>query len=913
MTERTKVDLDLTINGGIITTGPIYSGGQTTQYRVLNTSDEGSGNGLDADTLDGQHASAFASSGGSSTTDFNTRAIYPHEWVRMNGGSNAGIYWQNGTGTYWHIYPASQADMRFRTGSGNGGIVGTIGDETARGYIHWTTSNEIGFLNSSRSWSLRIDNSGNTFATASHRAPQFYDSNNTAYYVDPNATSNLSTLSTDTNEGIFNNQRRNHGTAVNFNDTALRAGINYLQQGTNGPTGTADHQWYGWRLGLGGEYGTQTGSSGHYAQEWYIARKGQGGNNTGGNFLWTRDMEGGSWGSWAKIDTDRLQLASGYYASQGDWGLRNTTPYGWIQFGPANTSHAHIYTNRGNFYFNAQIQLLGGSLINQNDIRAGVFYDVNDTGYYLDPAGSSRMQQINISSAGAGGLTITHSDIRSSASSNWTGNPGGAGKIQYHSNRWYIVSDSSSNRIVQFRRDGGDVSYIDNAGRLMNAPDLRVPIYYDTDTSYYGDFASTTRVNNISCAGGLIFPDNYGIGVTGLYTSSRIQTIFNMGAAYKLPNDGASTASAYGLYWSHQNAGSLGGANNLASHGIIILENGGYKGSWGGGRLVTPGDIRGTIFYDYDNTGYYVNPNSTSSIVNLTVANTITGAITRTAGTSGYGHPGTGMWPFYNWGGSNGGGSAPTGSSYTTGISIGSHPGDQAYGWQMANNMWNAGIWYRTYNSGFSSWYKLLDNTTNTQTINSSLYVNNDIGIGFTSGSIGGKLDIQRSSAGIGIKNNYGSSVSGSTIGLLQYTSAAATSGGYHLVFQAAPPSGTDQNMLLCDLDGGLRNRYNEYGQYSDENIKENIVAATNKLEEVKQLQVKNFNLIGDNFKQIGLIAQDVEQIFPSLVKNTTTPDGNEVKSLKYSVLVPILIKAMQEQQTIIDDLKSRLETLENQ
>jgi hypothetical protein len=141
----------------------------------------------------------------------------------------------------------------------------------------------------------------------------------------------------------------------------------------------------------------------------------------------------------------------------------------------------------------------------------------------------------------------------------------------------------------------------------------------------------------------------------------------------------------------------------------------------------------------------------------------------------------------------------------------------------------------------------------------------------------------------------------------------AATSGGYHLVFQAAPPSGTDQNMLLCDLDGGLRNRYNEYGQYSDENIKENIVAATNKLEEVKQLQVKNFNLIGDNFKQIGLIAQDVEQIFPSLVKNTTTPDGNEVKSLKYSVLVPILIKAMQEQQTIIDDLKSRLETLENQ
>jgi hypothetical protein len=34
-------------------------------------------------------------------------------------------------------------------------------------------------------------------------------------------------------------------------------------------------------------------------------------------------------------------------------------------------------------------------------------------------------------------------------------------------------------------------------------------------------------------------------------------------------------------------------------------------------------------------------------------------------------------------------------------------------------------------------------------------------------------------------------------------------------------------------------------------------------------------------------------------------------KSVKYSVFVPILIKAIQEQQTIIDDLKTRIETLE--
>ena len=72
-----------------------------------------------------------------------------------------------------------------------------------------------------------------------------------------------------------------------------------------------------------------------------------------------------------------------------------------------------------------------------------------------------------ITTSGANGVLITHSDIRSAASSNWTGDPGTQGKIQYHSNRWYIVADQSSNRIVQFRRNGSDVSHIDNSGNYV--------------------------------------------------------------------------------------------------------------------------------------------------------------------------------------------------------------------------------------------------------------------------------------------------------------------------------------------------------------------------------------------------------------------------------------------------------------
>jgi hypothetical protein len=51
------------------------------------------------------------------------------------------------------------------------------------------------------------------------------------------------------------------------------------------------------------------------------------------------------------------------------------------------------------------------------------------------------------------------------AGESWTGNIGAdVGKIEYHANRFYIVSGSNSDRIVQFRRDGSDFSYIANDG-----------------------------------------------------------------------------------------------------------------------------------------------------------------------------------------------------------------------------------------------------------------------------------------------------------------------------------------------------------------------------------------------------------------------------------------------------------------
>jgi hypothetical protein len=124
-------------------------------------------------------------------------------------------------------------------------------------------------------------------------------------------------------------------------------------------------------------------------------------------------------------------------------------------------------------------------------------------------------------------------------------------------------------------------------------------------------------------------------------------------------------------------------------------------------------------------------------------------------------------------------------------------------------------------------------------------------------------------------------------------------------------------NCLNIFGNGDITNSNNSYGAISDVKVKENITDATPKLDKLSQVRVVNYNLIGDEKKHIGVIAQDLEQIFPSMVQDTPDRDaegndlGTTTKSVKYSVFVPMLIKAMQEQQAIIEALEARITALE--
>lgn len=60
--------------------------------------------------------------------------------------------------------------------------------------------------------------------------------------------------------------------------------------------------------------------------------------------------------------------------------------------------------------------------------------------------------------------------------------------------------------------------------------------------------------------------------------------------------------------------------------------------------------------------------------------------------------------------------------------------------------------------------------------------------------------------------------------------------------------------------------------------------------------------------KQLGLVAQDVECYFPEAIRK-----GNDgIMSVAYANLVPVLVKAIQEQQATIQALKAQMDNLEN-
>ena len=96
---------------------------------------------------------------------------------------------------------------------------------------------------------------------------------------------------------------------------------------------------------------------------------------------------------------------------------------------------------------------------------------------------------------------------------------------------------------------------------------------------------------------------------------------------------------------------------------------------------------------------------------------------------------------------------------------------------------------------------------------------------------------------------------------------------------------------------------------------KKDIIAISESLKNVRQMQGVYFTRIEDESTQIGFIADDVYKIYPELVE---IKDG-EIESLRYQRITAVLVEAVKElsdkvdsQEKIIKELINRITKLEN-
>ncbi len=116
--------------------------------------------------------------------------------------------------------------------------------------------------------------------------------------------------------------------------------------------------------------------------------------------------------------------------------------------------------------------------------------------------------------------------------------------------------------------------------------------------------------------------------------------------------------------------------------------------------------------------------------------------------------------------------------------------------------------------------------------------------------------------------------------------------------------------------DATISGKFNSNGiqESSDKRFKKDIEPLDGALENILKLEGVTYSWRKDEFpnrnfgtdKEIGVIAQELEKVYPELVAT----DTEGYKSVQYSHLVPVLIEAIKDQQELIQSLESNVDNL---
>jgi autotransporter adhesin len=94
----------------------------------------------------------------------------------------------------------------------------------------------------------------------------------------------------------------------------------------------------------------------------------------------------------------------------------------------------------------------------------------------------------------------------------------------------------------------------------------------------------------------------------------------------------------------------------------------------------------------------------------------------------------------------------------------------------------------------------------------------------------------------------------------------------------------------------------------SDARLKANIVSLGSTLSRLLLIDGKSYTMIKDGKQKIGLLAQEIKEVFPELVSE----DDNEMLAVNYQGLVPVLINALKEQDEKMNEQNDKISRLEN-
>jgi hypothetical protein len=529
-------------------------------------------------------------------------------------------------------------------------------------------------------------------------------------------------------------------------------------------------------------------------------------------------------------------------------GPRITTASGYIDFGPANTSHAHIYTDRPSFYFN--VDASANITYGRASVRAPIFYDSNDTNYYVDPAGTSTMSTATIN-------TIYTDTVNSS-----------------------VVGDALELCYVR----GSEVRIGPSGGNLP----IKAATYYDyADTSYYVDPNSTsnlhalTLASNLSLNNGNIFGPQY---INMRYGNSS-------GGAVRLYDSNGTLQS----YWYGDGSGRGGLLDNdghwavkvgIGTEGLRLLCNNNEEFIVNENHTLAVGSSRAPIFYDSNNTNFYVNPDGTTS-ANFNGDINFGGElnmVSTTAENKYIDHHGDLRFRYSN-----------NSSFFNERLRIAG-----ASNFTQATGSLRAPLFYDSDDTGYYINPNATSNCSTLQAINLQAIAGHGYGYRFWASD---SYKIYMSSSGSG---TWGGRVAGETTS--DYNMYFRMTGGTNRGFVFSAGSAGTTKVAGIDASGNGR-FIGDVVAYSssDARLKENLEVIPNALDKVQALSGYTFDW---NDKQdayevgkrdVGVIAQDVEAVLPEVVVDR---ELTGYKAVNYEKLVPLLIEAIKELKAEVETLK---------